>query len=87
MKRLICSIHDSKAEAWMTPLVFQAKGQAVRSFSDAVNRGDGDFYLHPEDFTLYVVGFFDELSGAIEGCSAELLGNGMNYKINGDVKE
>ena len=85
MKRVICSIHDSKAEAWLLPMFFQAPAQAVRVFTDAVNTQEGDIKNHPEDYTLFKIGYFDELSGEIESCVPEVLGNGANFK-NGDVR-
>lgn len=46
----MCSIRDEKAEAWMTPMFFQANAQAVRSFADAVRDSSSDFGKHPEDY-------------------------------------
>lgn len=62
----MCAIHDSKAEAWMTPLFFQATGQAIRSFADAVNQPDSEFGKHPEDYTLFLLGDFDPATGVVE---------------------
>lgn len=83
MNKIICSIQDSKAAAWLPPLFFSAKGAAVRAFSDAVNKGDGEIAKHPGDYTLYKIGEFDEQTGEITGCVAELLGNGSNF-VTGD---
>ena len=78
MKKVICSVYDCKAEAWLTPMFLQARGQAVRIFSDAVN-GDGDLAKHPEDYTLFCIGEFDELKGSIEAYDAPVvLEKGMN---------
>ncbi len=62
---LLCSIYDSKAEAWLNPMCFQALGQAMRSFSDAVNSNEGDFSRHPEDYTLFHIGSFNVGSGEL----------------------
>lgn len=78
MKMVICSIWDSKAEVFSQPMFFQAKGQAVRSFSDAVNE-EGNFKKHPEDFTLFVLGEFDDNTGLISAQPPETLGNGVQY--------
>lgn len=82
MKRIICSIHDVKAEAYLSPMFFMARGQAIRAFSDAVN-GDSDIAKHPEDFTLFVIGEWSEDSGQIKGVVHESLGNGVNF-LKGD---
>lgn len=78
MKLIICSIYDSKAEAFMQPLFFQAKGQAVRSFADAVNQ-DGNFKNHPDDYTLFCIGSYDDATGLLEPIAPESLGNGVQY--------
>jgi len=61
----VCAIYDAKAEAWLTPLFFQAVGQALRSFGDAVNQNDSDFGKHPEDYTLFLLGDFDNQTGVL----------------------
>lgn len=62
---LLCSVFDAKAEAFMQPVFVQAKGQAIRSFSDAINDASTNFGKHPEDYTLFVVGEWDELDGTL----------------------
>lgn len=61
----ICSIYDGKADAFTQPMFFQSTGQAVRSFSDAVNDGESNFSKHPEDYTLFVLGTWDERTASI----------------------
>ena len=58
-------LHDSKSETYTAPTVNPARGQAIRSFSDAVNEGKGVLSDHPEDFTLFEIGDYDELKGEI----------------------
>jgi hypothetical protein len=50
---------------------------ALRSFEAAVNSDDG-YGTHPADFTLFVVGEFDELTGFISTGVIEPLENGIN---------
>lgn len=44
------------------------EGQALRSFTDEVNRKDENNSLnkHPEDFELYALGIFDTQTGLFE---------------------
>jgi len=63
MKLLLVAVYDKKACVFSQPDVAVQVGQAVRSFSDAVNNPQTAFNKHPEDFTLYQVGFFDDNSG------------------------
>lgn len=81
MRMVMACIRDAAAEAWHTPLFFMSKGQAVRSFADAVNDGKSDFWKHPEDFALFQLGWFDQGSGAVELCFApESLALAVNLK-------
>ncbi len=66
MIKTICSIYDSKANAWLTPMFFQSNGQAIRSFSDAVNDLKTDFGKHPDDYTVFQLGHWDERMGEIQ---------------------
>jgi len=82
----VCSIFDTKSEAWMTPLFFQATGQAVRSFADAVNQADSDFGKHPEDYTLFVLADWDPQEGKLEVLKAPVaLVTGVNVATRGDA--
>ena len=62
----IFSIYDSKAEAYNTPLYLAAKGQAVRAFDDQVNKEGSEIGNHPEDYTLFCLGTFDDSTGQHE---------------------
>lgn len=66
----ICSIYDSKAEAWITPMFFQSNAQAIRSFGDVVNNPDSEFGKHPEDYTLFNVGSFNPANGVLVAAAA-----------------
>lgn len=61
----ICAIRDAKAEYWMEPLYFQAVGQALRAFEDAINKDGTELNAHPEDYTMFHLGTFDETTGEI----------------------
>lgn len=80
MKMVMCSIRDQKAEAWLNPMFFLARAQAVRSFQDAVNGREGDIAKHPEDYTLFHLGYFDQLTGEVEVIAPTSLGVGINFK-------
>lgn len=82
MRLIICSIHDSKAEAFSQPMFFQAVGQALRSFIDAVTENDPKSNLanHSADFNLFQIGEFDDQTGVITPMAPMHLGNGQVLK-------
>lgn len=82
MKMAMCSIYDIKAEAWLNPMFFLSKGQASRSFTDVVNDGKSEFSAHPEDYTLFLLGYFHQDTGAVEVIvPPEPVALGINVKV------
>lgn len=60
MKLKMFSVYDSKAEAYMQPFYSQTTGLALRSFEAACNKEDHDFYKYGADYTLFLLGEFDQ---------------------------
>lgn len=63
---LLCAVWDNKVGAFMQPFVSRSKGEAIRSFSDAVGDKQSPFCKHPEDYHLASLGEFDDNSGMIK---------------------
>lgn len=65
MRLSIFAVKDRQIGAFMTPFFLSSVGQAIRSFSDEVNRESADniMYRHPQDFDLYELGVFESDSG------------------------
>lgn len=62
----IYSMYDSKACAFIQPFFSRTEGVAVRQLSQAINDGKHDFCIHAEDYTLFHLGSWDEVSGLVE---------------------
>jgi len=64
----VCSVRDRAVDSYGNPFFVQAVGQAVRSFSDEINRRADDNQLnkHPEDFDLYTLGTFNSDTGLFD---------------------
>jgi len=86
-------IYDSAVDAYLNPMFFRSKGEALRSFGVAVNDPNTQFHVHPGDFTLFEIGAYDDATGAITQLDAKIsLGNAIEFKetdgqlpiINGD---
>ncbi|MCK6419239.1 MAG: hypothetical protein L6Q57_10020 [Alphaproteobacteria bacterium] len=77
-------LYDCKSETWTPPTVNPARGQALRSFADAVNDGQSILSKHPEDFTLFEIGTFDKQTGQISLYEVrESVANGLDVKLVG----
>jgi len=57
------AIYDKKAQAYIYPHFTTTKGQAIRSFEDAVNDPSSAFFKHPEDFCLFHLGEYSDSTG------------------------
>jgi len=64
----VVSVHDSALDAFGRPFFVQTTAQAVRSFTDEVNRDSSEnpLFVHPEDFELHVVARWEEQSGTFQ---------------------
>lgn len=80
-KMKIYSIYDTKAEAYMQPWYARTKGEALRSFEQAVNDPQSQLSKHPSDFTLFELGEFDEQMGILTpNLSKYALGTAIEFK-------
>lgn len=65
MKLTLCTVKDRAADAFGRPMFVRSIGEAIRSFSDEVNRKaeDNQLYNHSDDFDLFELGEFDDNTG------------------------
>lgn len=61
----IFSVFDSKAAAFMKPFFAHNTAMAERAFSDEAATPGSPVAKHPEDYTLYHVGSFDDTTALI----------------------
>lgn len=80
MKQAVVSVFDRAAQLFGRPFFVSAKGQAIRSFTDEVNRKDsdrGDLAKHPGDFDLFMLAIFDDQEGTFHS-DVQLLVRGVD---------
>lgn len=66
MKTIVIAIYDQKANVFTQPFTAPSKGVAVRSWGDQLNDPENkksDQVRHPEDFSLYYLGEYDDQHG------------------------
>lgn len=69
MRTKMFAFFDSKAAFFSNPYFDQREASAVRAFSDAVNdcsNPNNMLNKHPEDYSLFYLGEFDNETGAID---------------------
>lgn len=80
------TVYDSKVDGYLRPFFMQTPAEAMRAFKDTVNDGQSPISKHPEDYTLFEVGTFDESTGRIEPLDAPLgLGLALNFKDSAPI--
>lgn len=67
------SVFDSKAVVFGTPIFVPTKGAAIRSFSDVANDEKSSIGKHPEDYTLFYLGEYDDATGSFDQVNPEAL--------------
>lgn len=73
----IFAIYDQKAKVFIPPFYAHNEGTALRQFSNAINSPDSDMSKYPEDFTLFLIGEFDDNKGEITGKAPSTMVNGL----------
>jgi hypothetical protein len=87
MKLNCYAIFDSATNAYMRPFFMQSDGQANRSFADEAVRADSEISKHPEDYSLFRVGTWDDNEGSIEPCDPKCIGRAHELAAASRVKD
>jgi hypothetical protein len=93
MKQGLYAIFDRASGVYDGPLRGQADGVVVRQFCDMAVGGEHPVAQHPEDFTLFKIGEFNDGTGELVPMIPEKLINGseavaQSRKVNGaDLRE
>lgn len=59
----VYSIFDAAVGTFARPFFMANNGQAMRAFDDEVNNVDSTINKHPEHFSLYLLGTYDDKTG------------------------
>lgn len=80
MINYIFTIHDVKADAYLPPFFLPTEAMAIRTFGDCIADKEHAFGMHPSDYTLFVIGDWENTSGIITLYEVRnSLGNGVEH--------
>lgn len=65
MMLYVCAVFDKKVNSYGNPQCFRTKGEATRTFMDAVS-DDKNLRKHAEDFIFCFLGMYDTNQGQFE---------------------
>lgn len=66
MKYLLVSLKDRAIDAFQPIGNVRAEGEAIRVFKDMIKDNTSPQGKHPDDYDMYLVGYFDDQDGLIE---------------------
>ena len=70
----VYSIYDKAVQAYMRPFFMPADGAAQRAFTDLVEDKSHEMSKHPEDYSLFRIGSFDDSNGSLDRCEPYVVG-------------
>jgi len=86
-KFMMYSVYDSKVNFFHPPMFMRNRGEALRSWEIAANDEKGQISRHPEDFTLFEIGEFDDAEGSLTAQKHQSLGLASQYKRQGNSNQ
>lgn len=66
MKTELFAVYDNKAQAFANPFTMQNRAMAIRAFKYAVNDKTTEPGKFPEDYSLFILGTFNDADASIE---------------------
>ena len=77
----VFTVYDQKAGAYLPPWIMPKIEMAKRVFGDCVNSPEHQFGAHPEDYTLFDLGHFDDETAMFmaQPNGPQTLGNGLEF--------
>lgn len=64
MIKKVFSLYDEKSEAYIQPFFLDTLGQFARAMSDCLSDPNHQFARHTADYSCYLLGEFDDNTGA-----------------------
>lgn len=78
----IYTVHDAAVKAYLQPFFARSHGEALRSFTDAINDPKTSLNAHPHDYSLWHVADFDDNTATVVPNPPERLLGGTEALIS-----
>lgn len=76
------SLYDTKAGIFNTPWFCISRGVAIRMVMDLVSDPQTTINRHPDDYTLFEIGTFDDSNGVLTSSAPVNLGVAASFVVN-----
>lgn len=77
----VLAVRDRAVDSFGRPIFVLALGQGTRSFANEINSPQSEFNKNPEDFDLYHIGDYDDVSGTLYPCTPLMIAIGKDLVI------
>ena len=77
----VFTVYDSKVEAYFSPFFCKTRGEAIRSFTDAISDPQHQFAKHLEDYTLFHIGSYDDAKGELKPEIHSSMGKAIEFAV------
>ena len=82
IQKVFC-VHDSKAEIYLKPFLYNSAAEAIRGFEEVANDKKTMIGRYPSDYTLFEIGEWSDTSGEYSMHTAKInLGLALDYVKN-----
>ncbi len=84
----IFDIFDSATGSYARPFFMVSKGEATRAFVDIINDKQSAIHKHPEDFTLFHLGSFNQETASFDPLpTPSSMGKAIQYVLDGHAHD
>lgn len=81
MESKMFAVYDSAVKAYLRPFQMSTRGEALRAWTDLVNDNSTNFCKHPQDYTLFELGSYDQETGKFTNhLTPQSLGVAVEFK-------
>lgn len=77
MMYAIVAVYDSAMEAYGRPIFTASQGVALRSFKEEIVNPESQMSRHPEDYSLWYLGEYNETDGSFRSSKPSLIISGQ----------
>jgi hypothetical protein len=81
MKTNIYTIFDSKAEAYLPPILLPNDGLFIRTLKNCMNDDNHDFSKHTADYTAFKLGTYCDKKAEFETHAPQLVGTLLELNL------
>lgn len=77
----VYAVHDAAVGAFNAPLFFRSRGEAVRSFQQAVTNENSQFRSHAGDYSFWKIGLYDDDTGFLTAIENERVCGAKDFEL------